>query len=312
MSAMTQKTAPVGIRCGCGRPVNGAVLCSSCKHTLDVSAANIATYHTDLEFVATRRKAVRYDLPSGKGPSRETPLPLDDRFLPGGRGTVALQQVRNTVVTWVRVCLETWPPLDDRPVCDEPLCKRCTGIRHERTIRRHPPDNVGACTRYLQRMLDHIAGAPWAPECLADLLEAEKMLKRVDARGPERIYAGKCTVCLLVGDDTPLYAVVGDEWVKCPAADCGMEYRVETRRAMMQDALEYEWLSAAAIADLATYLQLLGDREWVRKKLNRWHNDGTLVPADVDDRGQPLFPFGQAARLLTSADATRRNRRKGA
>lgn len=309
---MSAPTVSVGTLCKCGKPVNGAALCSSCKHTLDVAAANIATYHADLELVASRRKAVRYDLPSGKGPSREAPLPIDDRFLPDGRGAAALAHVRNTVVTWVRVCLETWPPLDDRPVCGEPLCRRCSGIRHEAEVRRHPDDNVGSCTRYLQRMLDHIAGAPWASDCLAELLEAEKILKRVDARGPERVYAGKCTVCLLVGDDTPLYAVVGEEWVKCPAEDCGMEYRVEARRSMMQDALEYEWLSASAIADLATYLQLLGDREWVRKKLNRWHNEGTLAAAAVDDQGQPLFPFGQAARLLAAADATRRNRRKEA
>lgn len=305
-------TKTVGTVCGCGRPVNGAVLCSSCKHTLDVAAANIATYHADLELVASRRKAVRYDLPTGKGPSREAPLPVDDRFLPGGRGTKALSEVRNTMVTWVRVCLDTWPPLEGRLLCDDALCRRCSGIRHEAALRRHPRDNVASCARYLQRMLDHIAGAPWAPEFLTDLLEAETLLKRVDARGPERIYAGKCTVCLLVGDDSPLYAVVGEEWVKCPAADCGMEYRVEDRRKLMQDSLEYEWLTAADIADLATYLQLLGNREWVRKKLNRWHADGTLPASAVDDKGQPLFPFGQAARLLAAADATRRNRQKGA
>jgi hypothetical protein len=300
--------------CDCGRPVNGTTLCRDCKHTLEVALANIATYHHDLEVVRTRAKAVRYDLPHGKGPGREGPLPVDERFLPGGRGTESLNAARNAVVTWVRVVLDEWPPepFERLLVCGDALCKRCSRIRYERQLRRHPADTVASCCRYLARMLDRIASAPWAPDLMHDVLGAERALKRVDARGPERVYAGLCTVCLLVGDRTAMYAVVGEEFVKCPAADCGMDYRVEQRRNLMRDALEYEWMSAARIADLATYLQLLGDREWVRKKINRWHNDGTLRPASVDDAGNPLFPFGEATRLLSAADASRRVRLKGA
>lgn len=275
--------------CACGRPVNGTTLCRTCKHTLDVALANIATYHHDLEAVRIRAKAVRYDLPHGKGPGRNRPLPVDDRFLPDGDGTLALHTTRNAVVTWTRVILEEhpgWP-----------------GPAH---------DTVTSVCRWLRANLGVIAAATWAEDCKRDMLAAERSLVRVDARGPERVYAGLCTICLAVGDRTPMYAVVGEEWVKCPAADCGMDYRVEERRNQMRDALEYEWMSAAAIADLATYLQLLGDREWVRKKLNRWHNDGTLRPASVGAQGSPLFPFGEAVRLLTAADATRRLRLKGA
>lgn len=298
--------------CACGRPVIGTVLCGACKHTLEVALANAATYHADLELSQARRKAVRYDLPRGKGPSREQPLPVDPRFLPGGSATMALRAARNTVVTWVRICLEEWPPLDDRIVCAEPLCKRCSGIRHERTVRAHPADNVVSCTRYLDRMLDHIAGAAWAPELLRDMLDTERSLERVDARGPEQVYAGLCTLCLLVGDRTPMYAVVGDETVRCPAEDCGMTYDVAARRALMEDALEYEWMTAAAIADLATYLRILGDREWVRKKINYWHRTGTLQAASYNAKGDPLFPFGQARQRLLEADAARRTRRERA
>lgn len=299
-----------GPSCGCGRPVNGTVLCNGCRHTFDVALANVATYHADLEYVSTRRRAVRYDLPRGKGPGREMPFPLDDRFLPDGDGAAALHKVRNAVVTWVRVCLEEWPPMDDRLVCADGLCRRCSGIRLEAATRRHPRDTVASCTAYLTRMLDHIAGADWAAEAMGDVLEAEKLLKRVDARGPERVYAGKCTICLLVGDDSPLYAVVGEEFVKCRADDCGMTYRVEDRRNLMRDSLEFEWLTAAQIADLATYLDLLGDREWVRKRLSYWHGDGSLKAASVDASGSPRFPFGEAVRLLMAADARRRNTRR--
>lgn len=300
--------------CACGRPVNGTVLCNGCKHTLDVALANIRAYHADLELVQTRAKAVRYDLPKGKGPGRSVPLPVDDRFLPAGPGAAALAEARSAVVTWVRVALEAWPPapFEGRLLCTDSLCKRCSKIRFERKLRRHPADTVASCCAYLARLLDRIASAPWATSLMHDMLGAEKALKRVDARGPERVYAGLCTICLAVGDRTPMYAVVGEEWVTCPAEDCGLEYRVEDRRNQMRDALEYEWMTAAAIADLATYLQLLGDREWVRKKLNYWHRTGTLRPASVDDQGNPMFPFGEATRLLSAADATRRLRLKGA
>lgn len=291
--------------CSCGRPTAGTVLCDRCRHTLDIALGNIPTYATDLEISLTRRQAVRYDLPRGQGGSKSMPLPLDSRFLPGQPGTLAVAQARNSVVTWVRVCLGTWPPLVGRLVCSEPLCRRCTGIRHEQQLRKPPRDTIASCCGYLQRMLPRIAGALWAEEIKRDMLDVEHSLKRVDARGPERIYAGLCTVCLAVFERTHLYAVAGDEWVKCPAEDCGMEYRVADRRHLMQDALEYEWMTAARIADLSSYLQLLGDREWVRKKLNRWHSEGVLKAAGVDDDGQPLFPFGEATRLLMAADSRR-------
>lgn len=293
--------------CDCGRPTEAATLCDHCCHTLDIALGNIPTYATDLEVSLTRRQAVRYDLPRGKGGTKSMPLPLDSRFLPGQPGTLAVTAARRTVVAWVRRSRATWPQLD-RLVCGEPLCRRCSSIRHENQLRRPPRDTIASACAYLQRMLPRIVGTEWATECLHELLDVERGLARVDARGPERIYAGLCTVCLAVYERTHLYAVAGDEWVKCPADDCGMEYRVEDRRDLMRDALEYEWMTAARIADLSSYLQVLGDREWVRKKLNRWHSEGALKAAGMDDEGQPLFPFGEATRLLMGADSRRRSR----
>lgn len=278
-----------GPTCSCGRPVDGATLCRRCAHTVEVALANIAVYHNDLEVSRTKRKAVRYDLPRGKGGSRSLPLPPDNRFLPDGRGDLALHLARNAIITWTRVILTehpAWP-----------------GPRR---------DTVSSVCAWLQTNLRVIATARWAADCKRDLLAAERALRDVDARGAERIYAGLCTICLAVGEQSRLYALPGDEYVSCPAEDCTMEYRVEDRRDLMRDALEFEWLTPSRIADLATYLQLIGDREWVRKKLNRWHSDGLLNAASVDDEGQPLFPFGEASRLLISADSRRRATRKGA
>lgn len=307
---------PVSHTCRCGQPVNGTTLCNRCRRTVEVALANIPAYYADAEVTLTRRQAVRYDLPRGKGGSKAMPLPVDQRFLPKGAGTQAVHQVRNAVVTWVRVLLDECPPPQLRPLCDDALCKRCSRIRHETALRRPPRDTVASCCAYLLRMLPRIASAPWAEECKRDLLDAERALHRVDARGPERIYAGLCTICLAVREHSALYALPGDEWVKCPADDCGMEYRVAERRALMEDALEFEWFTASKIADLSAYLRLVGDREWVRKKLNRWHSEGVLKPASVTPDGVPVFPFGEARRLLLEADARRQQRarlaRKGA
>ena len=275
--------------CDCGRPTNGTTLCKTCTHTLDVALANIATYYADAEITLTRRKGVRYDLPRGKGGTKTMPLPLDNRYLPDGRGTAAMHTARNAVVTWTRVILDEHP--------------NWAGPRR---------DTVGSVCSWLQTHLGVIATATWALECKRDLLDAERSLKAVDARGPELLYAGLCTICLVAFDRTHLYAVPGDEYVTCPADDCGMTYRVEDRRNLMRDALEFEWMTAARIADLSSYLQLIGDREWVRKKLNRWHSEGAIKAASIDAEGVPLFPFGEATRLLMGADSQRRATRKGA
>jgi hypothetical protein len=161
-------------------------------------------------------------------------------------------------------------------------------------------------------MLPRIVAATWADECLQEVLAAERALYRVDARGPERIYAGLCTVCLAVREESRLYALPGDEWVTCPAADCGMDYRTEDRRNLMRDALDARLCTAAEIATLATYLQLLGDREKTRKRINLWHSRGLLKPASVSVDGEPVYPFGDVVRLLVAADSHRRNTRVGA
>lgn len=295
--------------CACGQPVDGTTLCRRCVHTTEVALANIPAYTADAELSAAKRKAVRYDLPRGKGGTKSPPSPVDGRYLRGGPGDTAVQTARNTIVTWVRVCLDNWPPLD-RLTCTDSLCKRCSGIRFEATQRRHPRDTIASCCAYLQRMLPRIAGAAWAEEFKRAIVDAERGLYRVDARGPERIYAGLCTVCLVGLDRTPLYALPGDEYVTCPADDCGMTYHVEDRRNLMRDALEFEWMTAARIADLSSYLQLIGDREWVRKKINRWHFDGTLRAASVNAEGEPMFPFGEVSRLLLASDSQRTARRK--
>lgn len=275
-----------GLTCKCGRPVDGRTWCARCEHTVDVALVNIAAYYADLELAETRRKAIRYDLPRGKGANKSMPMVVDARFLPDGKGHEARQAARNTITTWVRVCLEEWPAT------------------------KMPRDNIAACCGYLQALLPRIAVARWADELKDDLLDTERALLRVDARGPERIFAGLCTVCLVAFDRTPLYAFPGDEYVTCPAVDCGMAYRVEDRRNLMIDALEYEWMTAAKIADLHAYLRLIGDREWVRKKLDRWKNTGDLEPASIDEQGRPLYPFGQVRQMLLEADARRQERQR--
>lgn len=298
--------------CTCGQPAPSSTLCKRCAHTLDVALANIRAYYADAEISLTRRRAVRYDLPRGTGGSKSMPLPVDARFLPDARGTQAMRQARTAVTTWVRRTLAAWPPLTGQLVCDDALCRRCSRIRHERLTRTPPGDTIASCCAYLQRLLPKIAAATWADQLLAELLDVERALARIDARGPERIYAGECTVCLAVYQHTRLYALPGDEWVTCPADDCGMEYRVEERRDLMRDAIDARLCTAAEIASLATYLELLEDRERTRKRINLWRTRGLLQPASASVDGEPVYPFGDTVRLLVAADSVRRATRKGA
>lgn len=261
----------------------GTFLCRRCSTTLDVALANIAAYVADLETVRTRQ--TRYSEVSGGGSGakgKTMPLGMDLRFDVDGKGTLVEAGARNSLVTWVRMALDTWPGT------------------------RMPDDRVAAMCRFLSSIRAAIAGQEWAEELLRDMLAAERSLRAFVDRPPERIYAGTCIVCAIVGEHSPLYARQGDEKILCPAEDCRKEYDVAECRETLLATVDGLLCTAAQIASLATYFGVLEDREKVRKRINVWDHRGVIQPDGLTPEGEPTYAFGETVQAILRADAARK------
>lgn len=260
----------------------GAYLCRKCVQTLDVALGNIAAYHGDFETIRARERAQGY-APSGKGGSKSAPLGMDLRFDVDGRGTRIENAARNSLSTWVRHCVELWSLA-------------------------YPKNTWSGMCGFLQGILTAIAGQDWSDELMRDMLATEREFHAFVFPPPLRIYAGTCLVCAIVGDHSPLYAREGDAAVTCPADDCGMEYDVAECRETMRATVDGALCTAAEIAGLATYLDLLEDREKTRKRINLWNHRGVIQAHSLNHDAEPLYVFGEVVSMILEADAAKRAR----
>ena len=321
--------------CRCGRPTAGSVLCAKCsERTLPIALANIAAYTEDLDIMRARRRAVRYDLPRGKGGSKEIPLPLDGRFVEGqrrieiehggaqvlvrvgeeSRGTKVADETRNTVTTWARVVLEEWPPITT-PMCTDSLCRRCNPLRAEAWARSAPIDTVRSCCVYLTRMLRHIAGADWAAELLEELLHAETQLRKLVDNPPERWYAGPCTAGMdglewaaLCGED--LYASIDRDVVTC--RECDSVYDIADRRTWLLAAAEDRLETAQNLAHALVLLADIDtDERRLANRIRQWSARGRIAVRDTVLEGSKLRPryrLGDALDLVLDTTSDTRTR----
>lgn len=261
----------------------GTHLCRRCSTTLDVALANIAAYVDDMETVRTRQ--TRYSEASGGGTGakgKTMPLGMDLRFDVDGRGTIVERTARATLARWVRRALDTWPGT------------------------RMPIDTVPAMCHFLTSIRAAIAGQPWAKELLGEMLDSERQLRAFVDRPPERIYAGTCIVCAIVGEHSPLYAHQGDDKILCPAEDCRKEYDVAECRETLLATVDGLLCTAAQIASLATYFGVLEDREKVRKRINLWDHRGVIQPDGLTPEGEPTYAFGDTVQAILRANDARK------
>jgi len=297
---MTNPTNPAH-HCRCGREVHeGASLCSRCVRTLDHALVNVAVHYADFETVATRR--TRYGSPVATRGSvgKSRPLGFDLRFappshvteadsapdqLPGreGAGTELVHDVRNTVTTWVRVCLDDWPSLST------------------------PADHIPACCTFLQGIVTAIAGQPWAEELLEDMLRLEKALARFVDRPSERWYAGKCSAQDPGAEDDgdaectyELYARTDSGTIRCQA--CGTDHDVAERREfLLREARDYHVTATEAAGALIAWTDYDGSESKLVDLIRKWRDREKLDVADVTSllgRDRHLYRLGDIQELL--------------
>jgi len=290
--------------CRCGHAIQeGASLCGRCVRTLDHALVNVAVHYADLETLRTRR--TRYGSPvatRGSG-GKSRPLGFDLRFAPSsnvspddlvdgnadqvpgreGSGTELVHDVRNTVTTWVRVCLDDWPSLST------------------------PADHIPACCTFLQGIVTAVAGRPWAEELLEDMLRLERALARIVDRPAERWYAGKCSARDpdAADDDAPectyeLYARTDSGTIRCQA--CGTDHDVAERREfLLREARDYHVTATEAAGALIAWTDYDGSESKLVDLVRKWRDRDKLDVADVTSllgRDRHLYRLGDIQELL--------------
>jgi hypothetical protein len=302
------RTDPVCSRCG--RPViDDGYLCASG----DVEHPGCTEQVTaDLRDVPTLARAAA-DTYAGQdhttrvaaGPSQNEADADDDLALTAKiqtlpwdeRASVALRELRNVLVGWVRLVMEERRYPSERTT--GPWCLLCihTSCRAARSP-SWPADSLPAMAGWLIGEVRWLRRHPDAASMYHDITHAVGRIRQVVDRAPNLVYAGPCGA--LVGADTAahrcgadMYATPGAAVVTCQA--CRTHHDVEQRRDWMRDALKEYLLTATEIARAMTSpsQEVRADRIW------QWASRGRLVSRGTDSTGRlPLYRVGDVQELL--------------
>lgn len=266
------------LSCG-AETTNGLALCERCRDTLTQALVNTSAYYADVDQIQPGQRVKVRSAYQSTTPPAFTPVrdPISD----------ALDHVATIVFGWCRN-LE-----DDRPV--QPM-----------------PSTTERRLGWLEGHITSIATLEWAGELLREMLDCERMLRRILDRADTGWYAGICGNevgretteggdVLPVNCERHLYGGSGKAWVRCP--ECGRTWDSGERRSKMIADARNEHAPVSVIAHATVGLmdgehsvKRLANRidQWVsRKKLQSL---GVRVLAD----GKPhrVYRLGDVFDLL--------------
>lgn len=303
--------------CECGKPTGPtASLCVDCRHTLEMSIANVSAYFADL-VTTVKARQVRLG-ESGRKPS-EAPLGMDARFAKLGDASEVEFATRNTVSTWVREIQENTAGEAQGPACTtDGRCEHnsCVGIWRS----RYPDDTVASMCRYLLRWSDWLRVSPDGPEALDELLDLEERLRKLVDRPAERWFAGPCGAEIAhagqnggqggsgerqsIGGylvcDEPLYARTERGNVECRV--CGATYDIGERRAWLLTYAENQVAQASLIARAITaWGEVESSERTIAARIRQWGVRNRIFPVlheRVNGVERPLYRIGDVLDLL--------------
>lgn len=267
------------IRClHCGAEVtNGLALCELCQKTFSVSCVNVAAYFADVDRIRPGqrvkvRSAYRSTPPPDVKPAHD---PIAD----------ALNHVATIVFGWCRNLEDDRPGVPNLPATTE---LRCGWLEHHATS---------------------IATLEWAAECLREMLECERTLRRILDKADTGKYAGVCGNEIgreTVGDEVVpvtcerhLYAT-DSAWVTCP--ECGRCWNGEERQAQMLKAAREELAPVRVIARIVVELTDEPSVEKLTRRIEQWvhrqqlHDYGVRV---LDGKPRRVYRIDDVVRLVT-------------
>lgn len=255
---------------------NGLALCDRCRETLAVACVNTSAYFTDVDRIRPgQRVKVRTAYRSTPPPGTEPPAdPIAE----------TLDLVATVVFGWCRN-LE-----DDRP-----------GLT-----------KMGATTElrcaWLEAHVMTISTLEWAGECLREMLDSERQLRRILDNADTGHYAGICGNEIGREEiDGQVYPVTcerhlysTDNWVTCP--ECGRCWDSAERQAQMLMAARQELAPVRVIARIVVELTDEPSVERLTRRIEKWvdrkqlHDYGIRV---LDGKPRRVYRIDDVMRLVS-------------
>lgn len=293
-------------RCGAEQTTDVAVICSDCGATVHTHLRSVRDVLELLNDTAARLDRIEH---AGGGSDDDVRRTLDSRFpltaastkSPVSFGaTEAVGEVVRVVRYWARRLAEDAIP-PDLPFCTHPSC-------YDDLLGPECPQSHAAAERTLRRVrfLDGLSTDPaiwladrwqlvrrqtWAPDLAGDLSRVMGRAYGLIDQPPQTWFAGRCDVELADPDMPGTTYVCGwllegrldEAVVRCRG--CGTQHDVAERREAMVARMPDRLVTAA---DAARALSTR-DRPVTSSMVRGWKRLGHLEPADVDERGKPLY-----------------------
>lgn len=254
--------------CKCGLPTrDNAYVCDDCLDKAGKALGDIAWLDEQLAITIGKQRGA----PTEGGPAgAEKSLPFN----------VAAAQVRddlrNTLVGWVRVCHEE-------------------GVRSSDPKPGLPADSLTAMARWLLWRVDGLAFHEAGYEAIDEIVYAVAQAHRTIDRAPERQYVGPCAC----GRD--LYRKPGAVMVKCRA--CEAEYDAEA----LTDSLRAQVMGRLVTTKEGATLLSRFDLPTAEGTIHSWVSRKKLTPHGHDRNSRNLYLLDDLFDLAAK-EATRRGR----
>jgi len=256
---------------------NGLALCERCQRTFRESCVNTAAYFGDVDRIQPgQRVKVRSAYRSAPPPSTE---PAPDKI------AEALSHVASIVWGWCVNLTDDRPGVPEMPATTE---LRCGWLEHH---------------------VASIATLEWADDCLGEMLECERMLRRILDRADTGRYAGICGnevgrqevdgQVLTVYCARHLYSTAGSAWVTCPK--CGRCWDAEGRRDQMRKDASGELAPVRTIARVVVELTDETSVERLTRRIEKWVERKQLPDYGVrvlDGRPRRVYRIGDVLGLV--------------
>jgi hypothetical protein len=254
---------------------NGLALCARCQQTLSVSLVNVAAYFADVDKIRPGqrvkvRSAYRSTPPP---PATPQPDPISN----------ALNDTAAKVFGWARNVE------DDRGVTA-------------------PLSSVVLCAGWLEAHVATIATLEWAAECLREIRDCERDLKRILDRADTGKYVGVCGNEIgredIDGEAVPvtcerhLYLPPTANWVTCP--ECGRSWDGEQRQEAMLAMARDELAPIRVIAGVVVHLTEESSVERLTRSIENWVQRGRLQDYGVrvmEGRPRRVYRIDDVLRL---------------
>jgi hypothetical protein len=163
---------------------------------------------------------------------------------------------------------------------------------------------------WLEALVGSIVTLEWAGECLREMLDCERMLRRILDRADTGWYAGVCGN--EIGRETTedgavepvhcerhLYGTTGSSWATCP--ECGRNWDSGERREAMLTAAKQELAPVRVIAGVVVHLTDEASVERLTRRIEQWVHRGQLQDYGVrvlDGKPRRVYRIEDVVRLV--------------